>query len=140
MGTIKHHKSGCPIAYGLNIFGDRWTLLIIREILLRKNSTFNVFLNGGEGISTNILTDRLKQLERKGIIGQRPSPENRRSNIYFLTKKGADLAPIMIDIIAWSAQYDESTTTKKEVLDKITNDRDNFIKDLKAYHKRVRPK
>lgn len=118
--------SGCPIAFGLDIFGDRWTLLVVREIMLYGKRTYSEFLQAEEGVATNILVDRLKHLEAEGILIKERDPENRRSFIYTLTKKGLDLAPVLIEIIIWSGMYDQRPGAMRDVLEKIQKDRAGF--------------
>ncbi|MBD1548666.1 winged helix-turn-helix transcriptional regulator [Roseibium aggregatum] len=127
----RKRASGCPIAFGLDIFGDRWTLLVIREIMLRGKRTYSEILEADEGIATNILIDRLKHLESEGILEKRRDPENRRSFIYNLTKKGRDLAPILIEIIIWSGAHDHRPNARHDVLEKIRKDRAGFEADLR---------
>ncbi|HAT84634.1 winged helix-turn-helix transcriptional regulator [Cohaesibacter gelatinilyticus] len=128
----RKRPSGCPIAFGLDIFGDRWTLLIIREIMLRGKRTYSEFLQAEEGIATNILVDRLKQLESDGIVEKSRDPENRRSFLYTLTQKGRDLAPILLEIIIWSGTHDDRPNASHDVLDKIRHDRKAFEAQLRS--------
>lgn len=131
LGMLQKRTSGCPVAFGLDTFGDRWTLLIIREIMLAGKRTYSQFLQSEEGIATNILVDRLKQLESNGIVEKNRDPENRRSFIYSLTQKGRDLAPILIEIVIWSGKYDERAVAKRDVLEKIQRDRAGFENELR---------
>ena len=119
----KLRSSGCPIAFGLDTFGDRWSLLVIRDMMLRGRKTYGEFLDAGEGISTNILADRLKHLEAEGIIEKSRDPDNRRSILYVLTEKGRDLAPIVLEIVAWSGKHDKRSLALKGVLEEINKDR-----------------
>ena len=128
----KKRASGCPITFGLDTFGDRWSLLIIREIMLCGKRTYSEFLQAEEGIATNILVDRLKQLEGDGIIEKTRDPQNRRSFLYALTQKGRDLAPILLEIVIWSGAYDERPNAMHGVLKRIRNDRDSFEAELRA--------
>ncbi len=128
----RKRTSGCPIAYGLDIFGDRWSLLIIREIMLRGKRTYSEFLQAEEGIATNILIDRLKHLEAEGIVEKSRDPDNRRSFIYSLTRKGRDLAPVILEIVIWSGAHDDRPNARHEVLDKIRRDREGFEAQLRA--------
>jgi DNA-binding HxlR family transcriptional regulator len=124
--------SGCPIAFGLDTFGDRWTLLIIREIMLGGKRTYSEFLEAEEGIATNILVDRLKQLEADGIVEKSRDPENRRSFLYHLTKKGRDLAPILVEIILWSGAHDDRPVASRVMVEKALKDRAGFVARLRA--------
>ena len=127
----KKRQSGCPIAFGLDIFGDRWSLLVIREILLRGKRTYSEFLEAEEKIATNILIDRLKNLEAENIGIKERDPNNRRSYIYTLTQKGRDLAPILIEIIIWSGEYDRRDFALKDVLGLINADPEGFEANLR---------
>lgn len=126
----KTRQTGCPVAFGLDMFGDRWTLLIIREIMLRGKKTYSQFLEMEEGIATNILVDRLKHLEAADIVIKSRDPENRRSFTYTLTQKGRDLAPIILEIIIWSGNYDDRPLAMREMFDKIQSGRDVLQKNL----------
>jgi len=126
----KKRTTGCPVAFGLDTFGDRWTLLIIREIMLRGKKTYSQFLEMDEAIATNILVDRLKHLESEGIVTKTRDPENRRSFVYALTRKGRDLAPIVIEIILWSGKYDHRPFAMRKMLDKIQSDRQGLEQAL----------
>lgn len=129
--TNKKRDTGCPIAYALDIFGDRWSLIIIRDILLKGMRTYGDFLKSDEGIATNVLANRLKEAEESGIISKQHDPDNRRQYIYTMTKKGAELAPVLIEMMQWSANYDSNTMVPKKILQRIKNDRENFIKEIK---------
>jgi DNA-binding HxlR family transcriptional regulator len=129
----KNRQSGCPIAFGLDTFGDRWSLLVIREIMVKGKKTYGEFLEADEGISTNILADRLKHLETEGIIKKARDPENRRSFTYSLTDKGRDLAPIIIEIIKWSGAHDYRPFAMRGPLEKIEKGRDDFEAALRAH-------
>ena len=118
--------TGCPVAFGLDIFGDRWTLIIIRDIMIKGIRTYSGFLESDEKIATNILVDRLKLLEAEGIVEKSRDPENRRSFIYTLTQKGRELAPVLIEIIKWSGVYDTRPFALKETSGRIRKDRQAF--------------
>lgn len=128
----KKRETGCPITFGLDTFGDRWSLLIIREIMLQGKKTYSEFLEADEGIASNILIARLKHLEAEGIVEKSRDPENRRAFIYDLTKKGRDLAPILLEIIIWSGMHDKRPYALKTVLSKIEQDREGFEASLRA--------
>ena len=121
--TSKLRTSGCAIAFGLDIFGDRWSLLIIRDMMLYGKKTYGDFLEADEGISTNILAARLKQFEANGIVEKTRDPESGRSYLYHLTAKGRDLAPIVLEIVLWSGKYDDRSFARKSVLKQIRDDR-----------------
>jgi DNA-binding HxlR family transcriptional regulator len=102
------HRSGCPVSVSLELLGDRWSLLLIRDMMVRGYRTFREFQNAGEGIATNILSDRLRRLEASGIVSTEPDPEDGRSTHYRLTTKGIALAPVLLDLLIWGAQYEQT--------------------------------
>ncbi|MCI4664886.1 MAG: helix-turn-helix transcriptional regulator [Neomegalonema sp.] len=122
--------SGCPIAFGLDVFGDRWTLLIIREMMFGEKKTYGEFLAADEAISTNILANRLKLLESEGIVDKRRDPQNFRSFLYELTPKGYDLAPVMLAIIDWSGKHDKRPDRLTAMVERVKNDRDGLVKQI----------
>ena len=103
-------RSHCPINFVLETFGDKWTLLIVRDLMFKGKNTYGELLGSAEGISTNILAERLRRLEKHGIIIKRAS-QDRRSTLYLLSQKGKDLLPIMLEMTAWSAKHDTLTNT-----------------------------
>jgi len=94
-------RSGCPIASTLDIVGDKWSLLIIRDMLINHKKTFKEISDSDERIAPSILSARLKLLESYKLITKRKFPENRKENIYLLTDKGIDFAPIIIEFSLW---------------------------------------
>src|SRR5690242_9144797 len=94
-------RSGCPVSVSLDLLGDRWSLLIIRDLMVRGFRTFREFQESGEGISTNILADRLRKLEGRGIIAAEAEETDRRRVNYRLTEKGIDLAPVVLELLIW---------------------------------------
>jgi DNA-binding HxlR family transcriptional regulator len=101
-------RSGCPVAVSLEIFGDRWSLLIIRDLMVRGYRTFKEFQEAGEGIATNILANRLQRLKDANIISAEPEASDARRIQYRLTKKGIDLAPVMLELLIWGARHEET--------------------------------
>jgi|SRR5665213_295839 len=102
------HRSGCPVSISLDVLGDRWSLLIVRDVMVRGYRTFRQFQGAGEGIATNILSDRLRKLEAAGILTTEPSAEDGRSTHYRLTPKGIALAPVLLELLIWAGNH-EST-------------------------------
>ena len=102
---IKKFRSSCLIASGLDLIGDKWSLLIIRDMLLFQKKTFKELVASEEGVATNLLSARLKLLESLEVITKRKLPENKKENIYLLTEKGLDLAPLILEIVIWSDKY-----------------------------------
>lgn len=123
-------RSACPISVALDMFGDRWSLLIIRDLMFRGFRTYKELVESEEGIATNILADRLARLEDCGIISTTPDPSDKRKAIYRLTAKGVDLAPVLVEMILWGARY-EDTAAPPAVLRKMRADRDAFIKEVR---------
>ena len=101
----KKFRSSCPIASALDLVGDKWSLLIIRDMLLNRKKTFKELVSSEEGIATNLLSSRLKLLESLEVISKRKRPENKKENIYLLTEKGMDLAPLILELVLWSDKY-----------------------------------
>jgi DNA-binding HxlR family transcriptional regulator len=101
-------RSGCPLNASVEMLGDRWSLLILRDMMLRGYETFNEFLHSDEKIATNILTDRLCRLESYGIIGSEQDPADGRKLIYSLTAKGIGLAPVLAEMVLWAARHEET--------------------------------
>ena len=106
--TKKFERSACPLAVALDIFGDKWTLLIIRDLIYGA-TRFGDFLASHEGVTTNILAERLKRLENHEIIGKRAYQDNPTRYEYLLTKKGAALGPALLEIRKWSQQHHPGT-------------------------------
>jgi len=101
-------RSGCPLNASVEMLGDRWSLLLLRDMMLRGFTTFKEFLTSYEGIATNILSDRLKRLIAHGIITTKEDPSDGRKLIYVLTPKGLDLAPVMTEMVLWAAKHEET--------------------------------
>ena len=101
-------RSPCPIAFSLDIFGDRWTLLVIRDLFYGRTH-FKEFAASPEGIPTNILTDRLERLLARGIIQQMPAEDGTKRMAYRLTKKGKALGPILKAMRDWGLAWDKLT-------------------------------
>jgi DNA-binding HxlR family transcriptional regulator len=106
--TSSDHRSGCPVSVSLDILGDRWSLLIVRDIMVRGYRTFRQFQRSGEGISTNILSDRLRKLQDAGILTTEPAEEDGRSTHYRLTSKGIALAPVLLELLIWAGNHEET--------------------------------
>ncbi|MFZ0799565.1 MAG: helix-turn-helix domain-containing protein, partial [Terriglobales bacterium] len=101
-------RSECPLNTSVEMLGDRWSLLIIRDMMLRGFRTYKEFLGCYEGIATNILAERLRRLVAYGIITAAPDPSDGRKLIYKLTAKGIDLAPVLTEMVLWAAAHEET--------------------------------
>ena len=126
------HRSHCPISFGLDIFGDRWSLLVLRDIIFKRKRRYQEFLDSEEKISTNILADRLKLLEDYKIISRADDPENKKQIFYSPTKKGLDLIPIMLEIVRWSYQHDPKTAAPKEFIAKMNSDLEGLVQQIRS--------
>ncbi len=104
---MKESRSNCPINQALEVVGDKWTLLIIRDIMFDHKRHFREMLASDEHIASNILTDRLNKLENFGILVKTKDPNHKQKNIYSLTNKGVDLMPAMIELAHWSVKHRE---------------------------------
>lgn len=124
------HRSGCPVSISLEQFGDRWSLLIIRDMMVRGYHTFKEFQESGEGISSNILADRLKTLEAAGILTTEPEATDARRVNYRLTQKGIDLAPVMLELLIWGARY-EATAAPCGLIGQMENGREQILAETK---------
>lgn len=98
-------RSDCPISSALDIIGDKWSLLIIRDIMMNGKNTYNEFLKSEEKIATNVLADRLVMLESAGILAKEEHPESKAKILYRLTHKGIDLLPVLVELILWADEY-----------------------------------
>ena len=125
----KPRRSGCPIGYALDIFGDRWTLLVLRDLLLAGKTSFRDLLHSDEGIASNILSDRLKVLENHGIIAKHSDQKDRRKFLYEVTEKGQSLLPVLLEIAAWGASHDPDTGAPPDFAPTYYESRDTFLKD-----------
>jgi DNA-binding HxlR family transcriptional regulator len=131
MKTQSSRRSSCPISITLEMMGDSWSLLVVRDLLFTGATRFNEFLGAEEKIATNILSDRLLQLECAGIIEKLRDPHDGRRHIYRLTKKGIDLAPILVEMILWASHY-EKTAAPPAMVQAMQTDRAGFIANLQA--------
>lgn len=115
----------------MEIVGDRWMLLILRDLLFTQATTFRDFQRSGEGIATNILTDRLKRLLAWEIVESERSSADARVTCYRPTTKGLDLLPAIVELIIWAAKYEDTSATPK-ILKRLQNEREEFISQIRA--------
>ena len=123
-------RSTCPISTALDIIGDKWSLLIVRDMVFKGMGTYGDFLNGGEGIATNILADRLMLLEAGGIITKHNHPDSKAKFLYKLTPKGIDLVPALVEIISWSEKYHDVHPHAKQFAKQLRNNKETVIKQI----------
>jgi DNA-binding HxlR family transcriptional regulator len=122
-------RSGCPLNASVEMLGDRWSLLIIRDMMLRGSCTYKEFMECYEGIATNILADRLKKLVRGRVISTRLDPSDRRKTIYLLTEKGIDLAPVLTEMVLWAAAHED--TGNQPLIGQMRDDKDMFLNGIR---------
>ena len=119
-------RSGCPVSISLEMLGDRWSLLIVRDLMVRGYRTFREFERSGEGIASNILADRLKKLEAAGILTAEAEETDGRKINYRLTEKGIDLAPVLLELLIWGAKHEE-TGAPCEVMVQMARNREAVL-------------
>jgi DNA-binding HxlR family transcriptional regulator len=130
--TGKQHKrrkrrSNCPISYALDMFGDKWTLIVVRDLMFKGKQRYGELLASPERIATNMLADRLETLQENGIVRVTPDPKRVGGVLYHLTEKGIALVPVLVEMICWSAKHDPDTATDKAFLKSVAADRDGLI-------------
>ena len=124
-GQRPKRRSECPLNASVEMLGDRWSLLIIRDMMLRGFRTYKEFMECYEGIATNILADRLKKLGAYGIITAAPDPSDGRKLIYSLTAKGIDLAPVLTEMVLWAAAHED--TGNQALVRQMRADKEKFL-------------
>jgi len=122
-------RSGCPLNASVEMLGDRWSLLIIRDMMLRGFQTYKEFLECYEGIATNILADRLRKLVACGIITTKPDPTDGRKVLYALTAKGIDLAPVLTEMVLWAAAHEK--TGNQPLVRQMQADKEKFLAGMR---------
>lgn len=125
-------RSDCPINFALELFGDRWTFLIVRDLMFKGKHYYKEFLEAEEGIATNILADKLSALEEAGIISKTVDPTHRSKQIYKLTKKGIDLMPVLVEVIMWSAKYDKDSAVDMKFVKSVKRDKVGLISEISS--------
>ena len=130
-------RSDCPIGNSLDIWGDRWSLLLIRDLIFNKTCTYKDFLNAEEGIATNILSARLAALEENEIIEKVDNPGTKTRVFYKLTTKGIELFPILVEIHLWAEKYFTIPPNIKAIIKEAKKDKDGFIKSSMKELKKV---
>jgi DNA-binding HxlR family transcriptional regulator len=123
-------RSGCPVSVALEILGDRWSLLVIRDLMVRGLRTFKDFQESGESIATNILADRLQKLEATGIIIPEADRQDARRVNYRLTEKGIDLAPALLELLIWGGRH-ERTEAPRALIVKMEKNREKIVAEAR---------
>ena len=101
----KEFRCDCPFTSALDVLGDKWILVIVKQMLIEGKETFKDFTESDEAIATNILSAKLKSLEEAGIIIKTKRPDNKKTNLYLLTDKGLALTPILVELATWSDNH-----------------------------------
>jgi DNA-binding HxlR family transcriptional regulator len=125
-------RSDCPINFALEVFGDKWSLLIIRDMIFSDKSTYNEFLESNEKIATNILSSRLKTLEERGIIQKHhdATRKTKTKSVYRLTSMGVSLIPLLVEVVLWSGEYLPENSSAQALIEKAQDDKLALIKAL----------
>lgn len=129
-------RSPCPIACALDLIGDRWTLIVLRDLIFVRKRHFRELLEGHEGIATNILASRLKMLEGAGLVSRRADPAEARRVIYAPTEKALDLLPVLLELTSWSLKHNAGTDAPAHIVRRLGRDREGLIADVRAAHSR----
>lgn len=122
--------AGCPVRFGMSQFGDKWSFLVIRDLMFKGRKYYHEFIEAGEGISTNVLATRLADLETNGIINKSKDPAKGSRFVYSLTQKGIELMPMMLAMMDWSEKYDNDTEVPQEFINKLRTDPAKLQKEL----------
>jgi DNA-binding HxlR family transcriptional regulator len=131
-------RSCCPIAYSLDVLGDRWTLLILRDLAFKNRQYFQDFFGASEKIASNILADRLRRLERWNLIERHSDPGDGRRIRYFLTDDGLDLIPILIELTIWGSKRHPDPSVPVERAEEMSSDRDAVVRSYQERHREER--
>ena len=125
-------RSDCPINFALELFGDRWTFLIVRDMMFKGKHYYGEFLQSEEKIATNILADRLSLLVQSEIVVKSADPAHGSKLVYKLSQKGIDLLPVLVEIIIWSAAYDKDTAAPVKFINHVRRDKAGMIKQISS--------
>ena len=131
-------RCDCPVTSAIDILGDKWMLIIIKQMLIEGMETFKDFTDSDEAISTSILTLKLKCLESYGLIERKNHPSNKKTKLYHLTNKGLSLAPLVVDLAIWSDQNLREFNPimrQTEALEFMKSNREGAIEALKKNYK-----
>ena len=123
-------KSDCPINFAMEIFGDRWTFLIVRDLMFKGKHYYGEFLLSEEKIATNTLADRLSLLESNGIVSKSSNSSHKQKIMYRLTEKGIDLVPVLVEFIMWSAKYDKNSGVEMSFVKSAKRDKVGIISEI----------
>ena len=127
MDRTSQQRSICPLSYALEIFGDRWTLLVLRDLLLKSRCRYRELLACEEGIATNVLADRLKRLEQRGFIRKERDQQDARQYLYKPTQLAVSVVPMLIEMTVWGARTNAQTSVDPELVRRFETDRNGLI-------------
>jgi len=130
--SAPRQRSDCPISFALDLFGDRWSLLVMRDVLLRGKTHYREFLASEEGIATNILADRLARLEAAGLLEKTADDPHSGKQAYHASAKGKDLIPLLLEMVLWSAERNPQTTAPDALLAELKKDRAGTARAIRA--------
>src|SRR5438270_5753597 len=130
--AMPKRRSDCPISAVLEALGDKWSLLILRDLIMRGKRRYQELLNSEEGIATNILADRLSKLEQQGLISRGDDPTSKKQILYSPTKKALDLLPTLLEMALWGLKYSPRTYTKKPIVKRMREDKAGLMKEILA--------
>ncbi len=139
--SLKPHPDlPASLVMSLDILGDRWTLLVVRDLFFFSKHEYKEFLSSPESIATNILAARLQKLSAAGIIEEIPHPENKSRKLYYLTDRGKDLLPVLIEMAKWGEKHLPEVEMMRPLFEVIRRDATAFqrkvLRDLKVWEKR----
>lgn len=133
-GCAPARRSDCPISFALDFIGDKWTLIVLRDLIFVRKRHFQEFLASSEKIASNILASRLKLLESTGLVTRRADPEHARRVIYSPTEKALDLLPVLLELLLWGTRHHARANAPAQFLRRAAEDRAGLIADLRASH------
>lgn len=131
-------RCNCPFTSALDVLGDKWILVIVKQMLLEGKETFKDFTESDEAIATNILSAKLKLLEEAGIVIKTKRPDNKKTNLYLLTEKGLALTPILVELATWSDSHLRDvhpTIVNDEAMEFLRNDKVAFARMLEKNYR-----
>ncbi|MFN7943110.1 MAG: helix-turn-helix domain-containing protein [Thermoanaerobaculia bacterium] len=128
--TPRSRRSDCPISVTLELLGDEWSLLVVRDLMFKGFRTFHEFAGAGEQIASNVLAERLARLEDAGVVTRRRDPEDRRRVVYRLTEKGIELAPVLVEMVLWAARH-ERTAAPAATVREMRDHRTKVLRDIR---------
>jgi DNA-binding HxlR family transcriptional regulator len=135
---MEKHRSFCPLNLIVEVIGDKWSLLIMRDIMFENKRHFRQFLQSEEKIASNVLTDRLNMMEREGLLTKHPDPEHKQKVVYSLTEKSLDMMPLLVEAIRWSVKYEPVDKIKYKPAVDLANSgievQERLAKNLRLLH------